>query len=233
MLTHFPSQKSRNGGFIQESNLPLMMLNPGRGKWTVLHCFHSPRDKNAALDTLRILFLRPPAFLYIKYEGVLEIMPWIHKQKKKNFCEQWHLELLKSSRSFSFVPFSPTLQLVSHRCHKGGINSITTPRWHETKKSVKKLLFEQWDRGGLGNLVNPSGSSFLLPFLSSHAFFSIRPCWFCWRLGPVPGRNLFVPTAKLCSSCSDLLLPLCCDAVMILPEKWYLPAMNPKEFNTD
>lgn len=200
-------------------------------KLIVLHCFHSLRDKNAGLETLGLLFLRPPAFLYTKSRGVLEIMPWIHKQKKITCASSG------TESSWSPVVLSVLCPAAQH-CnlyHTGAMKSITAPAsGMRLKKKLKNCsLNSKQDREGLGKLWSTHQD--LLFFFSSFPLMpsSLCPCWFCWRLGSVSGRNLFVLTAKLCSSCSDLFLPLCCDAVMILPEKWCSPAMNPKEFNTD
>lgn len=82
-------------------------------------------------------------------------------------------------------------------------------------------------------VVNMSGCSFLLPLLSSHAFLPLPQLILLKAWAQLLEEFFLCLLLNSCSSCSDLFLPLYCDAVMILPQKWCSPAMNPKEFNTD
>lgn len=163
-LTHFPLRKSRNGGFVQESNQPLMILNRGRRKWIVLHCFHSSRDKNAGLDTFGTLLLRPPAFPYT-YRSVLEMIPWIYKQKKitcVNTQNSWSpvgLSVLCSSpqHCFTQVPWGVSL-------HK-------QVAW-DWKKKLKIAL---WTVSKTEGVSGSRGQPITIFFSSSPSFCSCLP----------------------------------------------------------
>lgn len=82
------------------------------------------------------------------------------------------------------------------------------------------------------SVVSMSGCSFLLPLLSSQAFLP-PPQLILPEAGALLEEVFLCLLLNSCSSCSALFLPLRCDAVMISPQKWCSPAMNPKEFSTD
>lgn len=109
MSTHFPSQKNINGGFSQETNLPL----PNRGRSNiVLHCFPLSVIKRQG-KKLWELFLSPPAFLSRKYRDILERNAINLQVEENSSCELWHLQLLESNGSFCNVTFPTQLHPVS------------------------------------------------------------------------------------------------------------------------
>lgn len=102
-------------------------------KLIVLHCFLSLSDKKAGPETLGTLFFSPPAFLYAKYRDILEINAINSQAEENNSCEQRRLQRLESNGSFSYMPFQPQLQPVSH-WHRKERCQHRTSKCHETKK---------------------------------------------------------------------------------------------------
>lgn len=157
-------------------------------------------------------------------------MPLIHKQKKTT-C-------VSSGTQNSWSPVDISVMCLSvlscNLYHTGTTKRITAPASvMRLKRYIKKSSLAVGQRESREAVVNMSGCSFLLPLYSSPAFLPLP------QLIQLKAWALLLEEVFLClllnsrSSCSDLFLPMCCDAVMILPQKSCLLAMNSEEFNTD